>query len=143
MQFKFAVCLSLGLYVSLSQLTCFPHTESCSLAPSPRATVPSLPQGFFRHAERGCLTPTGIPPELKLEQGRQQPPAPAQGLNKKHPVQVITKWSPCTVRSMHSWGRYASSGKSLIFLGYSSIDHIQLIGTTQVWTICLCLNFSA
>jgi len=31
----------------------------------------------------------GHPPELKVEQGRQQSLAPAQGLNQRHPAQVL------------------------------------------------------
>lgn len=109
-QFMFAVWLGLCFTVTAHLLP--PH-RAWHWPPEPPFLLCS--KGLSDCDRKGCLTPTGIPPELRLEQRRQQPPPPAQRLNKQYPVQGITKWSPSTLRSVHSWGPYASSGKSLIF----------------------------
>lgn len=91
---------------------CF--TVTAYLLPPHRQLQPGTgPQNHSPHSaprvcqtvtDRRCLTPAGTPPELQLEQGRQQPPAPAQELNKQQtPSPGHDKVEPF----------YSSSGKVL------------------------------
>lgn len=59
---------------------------------------------IFRQWQAGECHPfrSGGTPGLELEQGRQQPLAPAQGLNQQHPDQAMATLSPQSARSAHS-----------------------------------------
>lgn len=59
---------------------------------------------------------------------------PSPGHDKVEPLYCQIKAQMETL--CKQWQKY-------YFLGYNVTDHTQLIGTAQIWTIYLCLNFSA
>lgn len=71
----------------------------------------------------GCHPlPSWAIPEPKLEQSRQQPLAPAQGLN-QWPDQAMWRSSLCTAGSVHSWGNPQLKAETVLTRLKSILSH--------------------
>jgi len=53
--------------------------------------------------------------------GRQQSLAPMQGLNQRHPAQAMVRLSPCTARSVYSWGLPLLRAE-IVFIGLQTVS---------------------
>lgn len=116
-----------------------PHKE---LQPSePSSSL--CPKGLSDSDRKGVSDPNRDTPRAQGGAEEAAATCTSTGIKPVTPSPRHSKVEPFCSLINAQLGTLCKQWQKSYFLGYSGTDHIQLIGTNQVWTIYLCLNSSA